>query len=169
MNDQLKDFINKHRDEFDHRTPSGRVWASIQRQLPTTGWWHSVVIWRAAAMLLAALSVYLYFSHPVVPKPLAKGNLQMEFHDLESFYTMQISEKVALIENMEGDWDDEVFTQDIQKLDAMYQVLRDEMKSRPSEKVRDALVLNLLVRIDLLNQQIQQLEQRKKQPEPQAS
>lgn len=169
MNDQLKDFINKHRDEFDHRTPSGRVWASIQRQLSTTGWWHSVVMWRAAAMLLAALSVYLYFSHPVMPKPLAKGNLQMEFRDLESFYTMQISEKVALIENMEGDREVELFVQDIQKLDAMYQVLRDEMKLRPTEKVRDALVLNLLVRIDLLNQQIQQLEQRKKQPEPQAS
>lgn len=35
----------------------------------------------------------------------------------------------------------------------MYQVLNEEMKTRPTEKVKDALILNLLVRIDLLNQQ----------------
>jgi hypothetical protein len=40
----------------------------------------------------------------------------------------------------------------------MYMVLKEEMKSRPSQKVQDALVLNLLVRIDLLNQQLYKLE-----------
>ena len=53
-------------------------------------------------------------------------------------------------------------TQDFQKLDAMYQVLREEMKNHPSEKVKDALVLNLLIRIDLLNQQIKKLEDSKR-------
>jgi len=32
------------------------------------------------------------------------------------------------------------------------------MKSRPSQKVKDALVLNLLVQIDLLNQHLYTLE-----------
>jgi hypothetical protein len=32
------------------------------------------------------------------------------------------------------------------------------MKAHPSKKVKEALVLNLLVRIDLLNQQLQALE-----------
>jgi hypothetical protein len=61
-----------------------------------------------------------------------------------------------------NEWDaDEDFTPDIQKLDAMYQVLREQMKINPSEKVKDALILNMLVRIDLLNQQIHKLEQSK--------
>ena len=33
------------------------------------------------------------------------------------------------------------------------------MKSTPSQKVKDALVLNLLVRINLLNQQLYKLDQ----------
>jgi hypothetical protein len=41
----------------------------------------------------------------------------------------------------------------------MYMVLKEEMEARPSRKVKDALVLNLLVRIDLLNQQLQKLDQ----------
>ena len=49
------------------------------------------------------------------------------------------------------------FTQDFKQLEAMYMILKEEMKSRPSEKVKDALVLNLLVRINLLNQQLYKL------------
>jgi hypothetical protein len=40
----------------------------------------------------------------------------------------------------------------------MYQVLKEEMKTRPSQKVKDALVLNLLIRIDLLNKQLHKIE-----------
>ena len=46
----------------------------------------------------------------------------------------------------------------LKKLEAMYLVLKDEMKRRPSQDVRDALVLNLLVRIDLINQQLNKLD-----------
>jgi hypothetical protein len=42
----------------------------------------------------------------------------------------------------------------------MYQVLKTEMRQRPSQDVKDALVLNLLVRIDLLNQQLNKLDRR---------
>ena len=50
------------------------------------------------------------------------------------------------------------FTQDFQQLEAMYMILKEEMKNTPSQKVKDALVLNLLVRINLLNQQLYKLE-----------
>jgi hypothetical protein len=171
MNDQLNDFVNRHRDEFDSRTPGDRVWQAVKQQLPgkSLSLWNSVTVWRAAALLLAGLATYLYVSQPAGSSQFAKASLQTEFRDLESFYTNEINEKVALIDNLTDDWDDEASTQDIQKLDAMYQVLLDEMKSRPTEKVRDALVLNLLVRIDLLNQQIQKLEKRKEEPKSQAS
>ena len=66
---------------------------------------------------------------------------------------------------MEGLFADDNISQDIQKLEAMYSVLSDEMKRLPSEKVKDAMVLNMLVRIDLLNQQIQKLEESKRKKE----
>ena len=67
-----------------------------------------------------------------------------------------------IVNDIDALGENDPFTQDFQKLDAMYQVLREEMKNHPSEKVKDALVLNLLVRIDLLNQQIKKLEDSKR-------
>jgi hypothetical protein len=45
----------------------------------------------------------------------------------------------------------------------MYNVLREELKNHPSKQVKDALVLNLLVRINLLNQQLYKLDDGEKQ------
>lgn len=166
MSDKLKDFINAHRDEFDNREPSNRVWEGIQKDISAKdrstvrAIWSSVSIWRAAAVIFMGLSVYLFVGN----KPAQKqevSKLQLEFRDLESFYGGQIAEKVAFIDNLNG-YEDDQFTQDVQKLDAMYEVLREEMKARPSEKVKDALILNMLVRIDLLNQQIKKLEDSRK-------
>ncbi|NOS54885.1 MAG: hypothetical protein HOP37_01355, partial [Cyclobacteriaceae bacterium] len=93
-----------------------------------------------------------------------RAKLQGEFIDLESYYSNQIVEKKQLVNQFQSDTgltEDEV-TQNLQKLEAMYQVLKLEMDKRPSTDVKDALVLNLLVRIDLLNQQLNKLD---KQPE----
>jgi hypothetical protein len=81
-----------------------------------------------------------------------------EFKDVEAFYFQQISEKVELIDRFQKNDGLNGFTQDFQQLEAMYMVLKEEMKTRPSEKVKDALVLNLLVRINLLNQQLSKLD-----------
>ncbi len=54
-NDNLKDFINSRRDEFDQRTPSKSVWRRIERSLfgsTTIDLWNSVAVWRAAAVVL---------------------------------------------------------------------------------------------------------------------
>ena len=171
MSDKLKDFINTNRDAFDHREPSDRVWEGIKKDLQETGpnksrsLWNSVTVWRAAAVIFLASSVYLFVSNNYVGQKRELSKLQVEFRDLESFYGKEIAEKVAFIDNLNG-YEDDQFTQDVQKLDAMYEVLREEMKTSPSEKVKDALILNMLVRIDLLNQQIKRLEDSRKETKP---
>ncbi|MDX1628888.1 MAG: hypothetical protein R3345_09335, partial [Fulvivirga sp.] len=50
---------------------------------------------------------------------------------------------------------------DLQKLDAMYEVLKEEFDKNPSKAVVDALILNLLVRIDILNKQLELLDHEK--------
>lgn len=168
MKDSLKNFINEHREEFDDKTPSGNVWNKIETQLPgkRITLWANVQVWRAAAVLFLALSVYLMvnqnFNQPIRGE---RARLQVEFNDLEQFYNGQIEDKVELISNIQEFDEDESFTQDLEKLDAMYQVLREQMKSHPSEKIKDALILNMLVRIDLLNQQIKNLEESDKKGE----
>ncbi len=163
-NDNLKKFFEANREGFDHHTPPEGVWKRIERSLfgtPNVSLWNSVGMWRAAAMLLLALALYQFF----VPRTLSRIRendvaSQQEFRDVESYYSAEINHKVALIRN-EGPFVDDTFTQDLEKLEAMYAVLAEEMKRRPSQKVKDALVLNMLVRIDLLNQQLQKLEELK--------
>ena len=164
MKDELKNFIDKNRAAFDDQEPPEKIWNTIEPSLPgmrQKSMWNSLSLWRAAAVLFLGLSVYFFISRTPAHRK-EKALAQVEFMDLEVFYSSQIAEKVALINDIDAAGERDPYTQDFQKLDAMYQVLREEMKNRPSEKVKDALVLNLLVRIDLLNQQIKKLEDLKR-------
>jgi hypothetical protein len=158
MKEELEDFIRQNKNEFDNREPAEKVWTSVERSIlfSNKSWWNSVVLWRAAAIVFFAVSVYL-----AVPKTFLQfeNNVALkEFTDVETFYVKQISEKVELIDGFSQSEGMNGFTQDFKQLEAMYLVLKEEMKSRPSQKVKDALVLNLLVQIDLLNQHLHKLE-----------
>lgn len=168
MKDSLGNFIRAHRNEFDDKTPSDRAWKKIESQLPgkKLTLWSNLHVWRAAAVLFLSLSVYLILAGSEKKSLNAdRARLQVEFTDLENFYNEQISDKIELISDIREFNDEEAFTQDLEKLDAMYQVLREQMKASPSEKIKDALILNMLVRIDLLNQQIKTLEDSGKKPQ----
>lgn len=162
--DNFEKFVTNHRDAFDDRTPSGKVWARIARALfgaKQISLWNSLTTWRLAAGLLLGLSIVQGFVGRISGESENDIALQQEFIDVEAFYAAQIIEKVSLIRNNELFSDDQL-SQDFEKLEAMYAVLAEELKKNPSEKVKDALVLNMLVRIDLLNQQIQKLEDSKR-------
>jgi len=160
MSNHMKDFFDSNRKAFDDRSPSPDVWNRVERALfgaKSVNLWQSVVVWRAAAVLLLGLSLFQFLSPRLGSQNRADRAAQQEFVDVESFYAAQISQKVALIRSDDAFLDDQV-TQDLEKLEAMYAVLAEEMKKRPSQKVKDALVLNMLVRMDILNQQLQRLE-----------
>lgn len=159
MKDQLEDFVHQNRNAFDDKEPSEKVWRNIKASLPFSGkssFWNSVALWRSAAVLFMALSIYL-----LIPKSISvrQENIALkEFNDVEKFYVQEIAEKVRMIDEFQHNEGLNGFTHDFQQLEAMYMVLKEEMKADPSQKVKDALVLNLLVRIDLLNQQLHKLE-----------
>lgn len=161
MKDRLDEFIRQNRQSFDDKEPAEKVWRNIEAsmKLSSTSWWNSVGLWRAAAVIFMATSIYL-----LVPKNMGKTATQndlavTEFNDVEAFYFQQISDKVELIDGFKKNEGLNGFTQDFKQLEAMYMILKEEMKTRPTEKVKDALVLNLLVRINLLNQQLYKLDE----------
>lgn len=159
MKDHLEEFIRKNRQAFDDKEPSEKVWKNVEASMrfQRGGIWNSIGLWRAAAILFMALSAYLLLPKPSHSQSSPEVAVN-EFRDVEAFYFQQISEKVAMIDGFQQNEGLNGFTQDFKQLEAMYDVLKEEMKSRPSEKVKDALVLNLLVRINLLNQQLSKLD-----------
>jgi hypothetical protein len=161
MSDQLEDFIRKNRSAFDDREPSDEVWTGVESSMGLAkkriSLWNYTPLWRAASLLLLAATGYLLIPkhHAAAPRDTASLG---DFRDVEAFYTKEISEKEDLIDAFKRNEGLNGFTRDFEQLEAMYMVLKEEMKTHPSEKVKDALVLNLLVRIDLLNQQLHKLE-----------
>jgi hypothetical protein len=159
MKDRLEEFIHQNRQDFDDKEPSGKVWRNIEASMmfSSKGWWNSVSLWRAAAVIFMALSIYL-----IIPKPFIKTQTAdlaaREFKDVEDFYFKQISEKVELIDGFQKNEGLNGFTQDFQQLEAMYMILKVEMKTRPCQKVKDAFILNLIVRNKLLNHQLYKLD-----------
>lgn len=160
MKDHLENFVQKNRDAFDDKNPPEKIWKTIEATLPqkrTASWWNSVVVWRAAAIVFMAISAYA-----LIPKSILKQSNNdftlRDFNDVENFYVEQISEKTELIDALQKSEDMNGFTHDFKQLEAMYSVLKEEMKIHPSKKVKEALVLNLLIRIDLLNQQLHALD-----------
>jgi hypothetical protein len=163
MKDPLEEFVRQNRDAFDDKEPSEKVWRNIEASitLKPKSIWDSVVLWRAAAVIFMALSGYLMLpenGNKEGGKEGVKDVAVAEFNDVEAFYFKQISEKVRMIDDFQKSEGLNGFTHDFQQLEAMYMVLKEEMKTSPSQKVKDALVLNLLVRIDLLNQQLYKLD-----------
>jgi hypothetical protein len=170
MKDSLKEFVEQNKPAFDAHQPPESSWKQIEMKLPPRRFhlWNSVILWRSVAILLMGVSAYLFMTKPVVKSSTGESvQLSGEFKDLEFYYSNQIVEKKELVSQIQSDTgftEDEV-TQNLKKLEAMYQVLKEEMEKRPSQDVKDALVLNLLVRIDLLNQQLNKLDKKNSKTE----
>lgn len=155
MKDELKDFVNKQRIAFDDKEVPDQIWRNVEENLfQKTMKIKPIHYWQAAAVLFFALSSFLLLQNGL---PFSKPGEAKEFADTEAFYAQQISDKIKLIHSVNSS-DLNGFTQDIQQLEAMYAVLKEEMERRPSEKVKDALILNMMVRINLLNKQLQEVD-----------
>jgi uncharacterized protein YfkK (UPF0435 family) len=163
MKDQLEEFIKKNRSQFDDREPSAQVWMGVKEAItPSISLWNSVMVWRAAAVIFMALSLYLLIpknDNVQLANANAEENVLTDFQDVEKFYVTEISNKVSMINGFDVDNEGlNGYTQNFQQLEAMYMVLKEEMKTSPSVKVKEALVLNLLIQIDLLNKQLDKLD-----------
>ncbi|MEP6736618.1 MAG: hypothetical protein ABJA70_13930 [Chryseolinea sp.] len=164
--DELEDFIKNNRQAFDDKEVPAGAWKNIEHSMRfrNQNLWNSVGLWRAAAVvfMIATAALLVGGQRKSLSVKSEKAIAATEFRDVEEFYVKQISEKVELIDKLQQSEGLNGFTQDFQQLEAMYTVLKEEMKSRPSEKVKDALILNLLVRIDLLNQRLHKLDKENK-------
>ena len=160
MADQLDDFINENRKDFDTEVPSTHVWDQIRDGLDdgkaqTSAAWY----WKAAAVVLLILSSYLIIDRlrnpGLQPELITQTEMQDEFVLAEDYYFSLINEKITEIQNSEMDPElKEDFSSEVKKLDETYLELQSEYSHVKDEKVKNAMIMNLQVRIDLLNEQL---------------
>lgn len=172
MNDRLEEFIRQHREEFDDQNPPEKVWENISAGMKQEGLQdkHQAMktslsqswIWKAAAVFFFATTSW-FVVEKLLPrteetaKEVAVSQEYMDFQAADQYYTTLISQKKAEIEafqlanlNLEDE-----FLQDVNKLDSMYLELKKELKSfQYNEKLMDAVIRNLQLRVEILNKQI---------------
>ena len=161
MDDRLEKFIKANREELDVKMPRESLWVEIEQELPVKSKQRTltkpVIYWRAAAVVLLLLSSWLVFDkvsqHSNTSPVVAELNPQLM--EAEQYYIALIDQKRNEIQVMSEKYDfGGEFLSEIDRLDSMYTVLKQDMTNGNEENLVDAMILNLQLRIEILNQQL---------------
>ncbi|MDX2303386.1 MAG: hypothetical protein NW226_11330 [Microscillaceae bacterium] len=173
----LEKFIRENRVDLDPYNPPKGLWEKIAEELEEDT--HPIqknkgkviqipvkMLYRVAATLLIILGLIAVYQ--LIPQPsnqrqemAQKVNLteiDPELAEAEAYYTKLISQKKQEIEqfrsqrlHIEGD-----FYKDIEELDSLYVGLKNELYQVPAkERVVEAMIQNLRIRIEILNKQLE--------------
>ena len=179
----IERFIRDNREAFDHMEPSPALWDKVgqaigeEKKNTTRVVRMSWARWAVAATLFLALAgtvSYMLLREPVIDTQIAKtpevkqnsviepvdtivSQIDPQYAKLVSQFTEVIETKQAELRKLEKD-DPALYKQfsgDIYKLDSAYQVLRSTLNANPNtEQLLQAMISNLQMQIDLLNQQL---------------
>ena len=172
--DNLEKYIKQHRDEFDSEEPRPELWGRIKgsmeqkeaRIVHMRNW-----MWRAAAIVLLMTTTWLLVERAQQPGPQDVGlaaevddSFMEEFAAAEQYYLNQIDEMQSQLVAYEDELVSGEFMRDLDHLDSLYTGLRSEFDTGGSnEQVADALIQNLRIRMEIINQQLMILERIKRQ------
>jgi hypothetical protein len=163
MDDRLEKFIRSHRQEMDNKGPRRDLWQDIEKEVITNARQRqlsrTVIFWRAAAVILLLISSWLVIDKVNRDIP---GNEATEIAELnpqlmeaENYYVALINEKKQEIRSMSEKYDlGDDFLYEIDVLDSMYSTLKEDLPRGDEENLVDAMILNLQLRIEILNEQL---------------
>jgi hypothetical protein len=177
MKDKLEKFVKEHRDEFDSFEPRPDLWQDISKELhqkKTTKplWPNRAHLWKYAAAIVLLIVASFITWHQLSPDPSTQQvasnervqtipEIAPQLAEVETYYTSLIHQKKEQI----GSYDlkalgiEDNLQQDIAGLDSSYTRLKRELANTPNkEQIMDAMILNLQMRMDLLNNQLKTLE-----------
>ena len=167
MADKLEKFVREHRHEFDSEQPRANVWDQIRSELDGTrivsinrySW-----VWKVAAVFLFGLSSYLLIERNMnsTNNEIAQTEEIQEFplSEIEMHYISIIEQKRVEILKLGADHPSLIqnFQNDVESLDSLYSELQVEFRETNNERVLDAMINNLKLRIDILNYQMSIIE-----------
>jgi hypothetical protein len=143
----LEEFVKIHRTEIDTHEPDGGNWIAIEKKLPKRIML-PVVYWKFAAVVFFMSSVFLGVSEFKRSSSVTQGS--GDFKSTEAFYLSEIQLRADWIKAADQEMD---FTnyRELVELEAMYEVLHNKWQEHPESFLEEAMKLNLIVRLDLLN------------------
>ncbi|WP_266369005.1 hypothetical protein [Tellurirhabdus rosea] len=187
MKSKLERFVRDNREDFDTFEPRADLWDSIAQELghqPERRWAGSVWVnntfgnrrrmWQIAASVSVIVGLaggFLYFNNQygVTRQPDVVAAAPAHAREFVQ-YTRLIDEKRAELKTLTASNPVlyQEFSTELNQLEASYKNLRKELPENPNQEVLiQAMVQNLQLQIDLLNQQlmiIQRIKQQNNEP-----
>ena len=161
MGDQFEKFIMENREGFEDASPSDELWNKIDNDLNKKKN-NFQVLWKVAAVLFLVSTIYLIADRgdTSIEQPI----MSQEFVQAEDYYVSLINERKRQIKEQLTPEQEQKFLQDIDQLDSMYADLKSTYLTNASnERVVDAMINNLQLRVDILNKQLEILEKVKEE------
>ncbi|MBO0948678.1 anti-sigma factor [Fibrella forsythiae] len=180
----LEKFIRDNRDAFEQDGPSAGLWERIADQLPDQpapaktaqpfravhrqpSWTRSYWTWAASIALLLLAGSLWWINDRYAPTK------QADVMAFSPTYAKEVAQYSSLIEakrtelqqltESNPDLYDE-FSQDLNRLEASYKGLKKELPNTPNQEVLiQAMIQNLQLQIDLLNEQLRVIQRIKQQ------
>ena len=162
MGDQLEQFIMNNKDSFNDEGPSEKVWKGINKRMNrSTGFLQ--VAWKVAAVLFMVSTIYLLVDRNA-DESQSGPQLSEEFRQAEDYYTQLISMKRTEIQEKLTPEQQSEFLKEIDQLDELYTELKKTYQTNAAnDRVLDAMISNLQIRLQILNKQLEILENIKDQ------
>lgn len=163
----LKEFIGVNRDAFEVYDYPNEDWQTIAEKLDQEEKQNKSVviplkfIWRAAAVFLIVFGGVFYTSWVNWKNQSLEFMMSTELQEAEYYYGDLIATKVAHISQLDQNAEQEVF-RNMEALDLAFNELKSDLKDNAdNEEVIHAMIDNYKIKLQILEQIITQLEERK--------
>ncbi|MBW4888640.1 hypothetical protein KXQ82_02890 [Mucilaginibacter sp. HMF5004] len=171
MSKRLEDFIKQNRAEFDELEPKVDLWYNIEQKLNTkevipakreAKTFTLAFVLRVAAIVMVVMAVgfmfYLKISRPVVNL----AAINPEYAKQQMHYASLVQNKRSELKVL-AKTDPQLYNEfsgEIAKMDSSYKRLTKDLATSPNQDlVLRAMIRNLQMQTEVLNQQLQVIEQ----------
>ncbi|WP_428328267.1 hypothetical protein [Mucilaginibacter sp.] len=180
MSKRLEDFMKMNREEFDDLEPSADLWSRIEKQLPVqegepkkreTKTFSLGFVLSVAASVIVVMGIgFSLFLH-------SQKNGKVDFAAINPVYAQQQVQYTSMIETKRTELKSlaqsdpqlyKEFSAEIAKMDSTYKKLNSDLATSPNqERVLHAMIRNLQIQTEVLNQQLSVVEQFNKEKKDQ--
>jgi hypothetical protein len=164
--DKLEKYIIENREQLDSRTPPESTWYAISSQLKKNNSSY-LRYWQAAAVVFFVFTIGLLLNNYQKSSVVNESERITEFDTTEEYYFQVIKDKESKLTKYLKQYPDlaDDFKGDLTDLEKNYQKLKKEFDSTGNSEVLNALIKNLQLQQELLNNQLDVIQLIKKENE----
>lgn len=173
MKESLESFVRSNKKDFDHFEAPPEIWNNIQNQLDERNSRLAQglkkeklvplgLLLKIAASLFPLIIAALWFYQSQFKQSSDLSIINPQLAKEQIHYASLIEVKRAELKQMKQDEPDlyKEFSSEIRKMDLNYQKLNNELPASPNqEETVKAMIQNLQIQTELLNQQLQIIQQ----------